>query len=77
MNSNKGSRIAKAVAPAIVVLTVMILWQVIVLELLEKGIINTLIAFILQTVLIAAVAILVILMAKSIVDQIKAASDGT
>ena len=77
MNSNKGSRIAKAVAPAIVVLTVMILWQVIVLELLEKGIINTLIAFILQTVLIAAVAILVIFMAKSIVDQIKAASDGT
>ena len=77
MNSNKGSRIAKAVAPAIVVLTVMILWQVIVLELLEKGIINTLIAFILQTVLIAAVAILVILMSKSIVDQIKAASDGT
>lgn len=77
MNSNKGSRIAKAVAPAIVVLTVMILWQVIVLELLEKGIINTLIALILQTVLIAAVVILVILMVKSIVDQIKAASDGT
>lgn len=77
MNSNKGSRIAKAVAPAIVVLAVMILWQVIVLELLEKGIINTLIALILQTVLIAAVAILVILMVKSIVDQIKAASGGT
>lgn len=77
MNSNKGSRIAKAVAPAIVVLAVMILWQVIVLELLEKGIINTLIALILQTVLIAAVVILVILMVKSIVDQIKAASDGT
>lgn len=77
MNSNKGSRIAKAVAPAIVVLAVMILWQVIVLELLENGIINTLIALILQTVLIAAVAILVILMVKSIVDQIKAASGGT
>ena len=78
MNSNKGSRIAKAIAPAIVVLAVMILWQVIVLELLEKGIINTLVALILQTVLIAVVAILVILMVKSIVDQIKVvASDGT
>ncbi len=78
MESNKGSRVAKAVAPAIVVLAVMILWQVIVLELLEKGIINTLIALILQTVLIAVVAILVILMVKSIVDQIKVvASDGT
>lgn len=78
MESNKGSRVAKAVAPAIVVLAVMILWQVIVLELLEKGIINILIALILQTVLIAVVAILVILMVKSIVDQIKVvASDGT
>lgn len=78
MESNKGSRVAKAVAPAIVVLAVMILWQIMVFELLEKGVINTITALILQTVLIVVVAVLVILTVKSIVDQIKVvASDGT
>lgn len=67
----------KLIAVLAVVLVVLVAWQVLVLTLLDKHVINTLVALILTTVVVAVMIALIALSVKYVMEPIRMAVMGT
>ena len=67
----------KLIAVLAVVLVVLVAWQVLVLTLLDKHVINTLVALILTTVVVAVMIALIALSVKYVMEPIRRAVMGT
>lgn len=67
----------KLIAVLAVVLVVLVVWQVLVLTLLDKHVINTLVALILTTVVVAVMIALIALSVKYVMEPIRMAVMGT
>ena len=67
----------KLIAVLAVVLVVLVAWQVLVLTLLDKHVINTLVALILTTVVVAVMIALIVLSVKYVMEPIRMAMMGT
>ena len=67
----------KLIAVLAVVLVVLVAWQVLVLTLLDKHVINTLGALILTTVVVAVMIALIALSVKYVMEPIRMAVMGT
>ena len=63
----------KLIAVLAVVLVVLVAWQVLVLTLLDKHVINTLVALILTTVVVAVMIALILLSVKYVMEPIRMA----
>ena len=61
----------KLIAVLAVVLVVLVAWQVLVLTLLDKHVINTLVALILTTVVVAVMIALIALSVKYVMEPIR------
>jgi methyl-accepting chemotaxis protein len=67
----------KLIAVLAIVLVVLVAWQVLVLTLLDKHVINTLVALILTTVVVAVMIALIALSVKYVMEPIRMAVMGT
>ncbi len=66
----------KALIPVCVLALIFVAWQVLVLELLKNGVINTLIAMILLILATIVLGVVIFAVAKSIIGQVKAMLSG-
>ena len=66
----------KLIAVLAVVLVVLVAWQVLVLTLLDKHIINTFLALILTTIVVAVMIALIVISVKYVIEPIKMALSG-
>lgn len=67
---------AKILKPLCIFLIIMVVWQVIVLKLLEAGLINTIVAILLEGVGLIVIFGLIFMLVKSMLDQIRVVVSG-